>query len=102
MPAEVKERMKGQIPPDLFDAIATEKDVTTVGELVEFLRAHHHPAAERMKRMEPAAAENPGKEAPRLPAATPNTVTIPGGSVSLTLKNVKIHAERMIIRKKQD
>jgi CO dehydrogenase/acetyl-CoA synthase beta subunit len=96
--------MKGVIPADLYDAIATEKEVTTVGELVGFLRAHHHPAMERMKVPEPAAAavKNPGAEALR-PLATPqNTVTIPGGSVSLTLKNVKIHAERMIIRKKQE
>ncbi|MDD1667458.1 MAG: CO dehydrogenase/CO-methylating acetyl-CoA synthase complex subunit beta [Methanomicrobiales archaeon] len=103
LPSDLKERMKGIIPPELFDAIATEKDVETVGGLVEFLRAHRHPVVERMKAPEPVAAvENPGTEAPRHPAGSQNTLTIPGGSVSLTLKNVKIHAERMIIRKKPE
>jgi acetyl-CoA decarbonylase/synthase complex subunit beta len=103
LPSELKERMKGQIPPELYDAIATEKDVNTVGELVEFIRAHHHPVVERMKAPEPVpVAANPGKDAPRPPATAQNTVTIPGGSVSLTLRNVRIHAERMIVRKKQE
>jgi acetyl-CoA decarbonylase/synthase complex subunit beta len=103
LPSELKERMKGIIPAELSDAIATEKDVTTVDELIRFLREHNHPIIERMKAPEPvAAAENPGREAPRPLAATQNTVTIPGGSMSLTLKNVKIHAERLIIRKKQE
>lgn len=103
LPSEVKERMKDQIPPDLWDAIPTEKDVTTVDALTGFLRAHHHPIVERTRAPEPVPAiGNPGKEAPRPQIASQNTVTIPGGSVSLTLKNVKIHAERMIIRKKQE
>jgi acetyl-CoA decarbonylase/synthase complex subunit beta len=103
LPSELKERMKGQIPPELWDAIATEKDVTTVDALVGFLREHHHPIVDQMKAPEPApAVENPGKEVPRPQIASQNTVTIPGGSVSITLKNVKIHAERMIIRKKPE
>jgi acetyl-CoA decarbonylase/synthase complex subunit beta len=105
LPSDLKDRMKGIIPPELYDAIPTEKDVTTVAELVEFLRAHHHPAAEQVKAPEPvpAVTGNPGKEAGLRPqAGNQNTVTLPGGSVSLTLKNVKIHAERMIIRKKQE
>jgi len=103
LPSELKERMKDQIPADLWDAIATEKDVTTVDALAGFLRAHHHPIVERMKAPEPVpAVENPGKEVSRPQIASQNTVTIPGGSVSLTLKNVKIRAERMIIRKKQE
>jgi len=103
LPSDLKERMKEFIPPDLFDAIATEKDVTTVEGLVEFLRQHHHPVVERMRAPEPVpAVANPGTEAAKLPVSPQNTVTIPGGSVSITLKNVKIHAERMIIRKKQE
>jgi CO dehydrogenase/acetyl-CoA synthase beta subunit len=97
--------MKGVIPPALYDAIATEKDVNSVGELVAFLKEHHHPAAERLKAPEPVAAPataNPGKEPARVQAAPQNTVTIPGGSMSITLKNVKIHAERMIVRKKTE
>ncbi|MDD1664807.1 MAG: acetyl-CoA decarbonylase/synthase complex subunit beta, partial [Methanomicrobiales archaeon] len=103
LPSELKERMKDQIPPDLWDAIATEKDVTTVNGLIGFLSAHHHPIVEQMKAPEPVpAVENPGKDVPRPQIASQNTVTIPGGSVSITLKNVKIHAERMIIRKKTE
>ena len=103
LPSEVKERMRGIIPAELLDAIPTEKEVTTVDELLLFLKAHHHPIVERIKAPEPVpAAGNPGTGDPRPQAASQNTVTIPGGSVSLTLKNVKIHAERMIIRKKQE
>ena len=104
LPSELKERMKPFIPPELYDAIPTEKEVTTVGALVEFLKAHHHPVVGRMKAAEPVpATANPGKEPVLRPQAlNQNTVTIPGGSVSLTLKDVKIHAERMIIRKKPE
>ena len=79
LPSEVKERMKDQIPPDLWDAIPTEKDVTTVDALVSFLREHHHPIVERMKVPEPVpAAGNPGKEAPRPQVCTPEHGDHPG------------------------
>jgi len=43
LPKEVKERYKDVIPEDLYDKIATEEDVTSPEELVEFLEKVGHP-----------------------------------------------------------
>ncbi len=43
MPYEIKERYKEAIPEDLYDKIATEKDVTNTEELVDFLNRVGHP-----------------------------------------------------------
>lgn len=43
MPKEIKEKYKDAIPEDLFDKIATEEDVKSVDELVEFLNRAGHP-----------------------------------------------------------
>lgn len=43
MPKEIKEKYKDAIPEDLFDKIATEEDVKSVDELVEFLNRVGHP-----------------------------------------------------------
>jgi acetyl-CoA decarbonylase/synthase complex subunit beta len=47
VPAEVKERVKDAIPEELFDKIATEKDVSSVEELKTFLKEKQHPVVER-------------------------------------------------------
>jgi len=43
MPQEIKERYKDAIPADLYDKIATEKDVKDVAELGQFLDRVGHP-----------------------------------------------------------
>jgi len=43
LPKEVKERYKDVIPKDLYDKIATEEDVKSAEELVEFLEKVGHP-----------------------------------------------------------
>jgi len=43
MPQEIKERYKDAIPADLYDKIATEKDVKDVAELAAFLERVGHP-----------------------------------------------------------
>jgi acetyl-CoA decarbonylase/synthase complex subunit beta len=43
MPKELKERYKDAIPGDLYDKIATEEDVSSADELVEFLDKVGHP-----------------------------------------------------------
>jgi acetyl-CoA decarbonylase/synthase complex subunit beta len=43
MPQEIKERYKDAIPVDLYDKIATEKDVKDVAELGQFLDRVGHP-----------------------------------------------------------
>jgi len=43
LPKEIKERYKDVIPEDLYDKIATEKDVKNTEELSEFLEKVGHP-----------------------------------------------------------
>jgi acetyl-CoA decarbonylase/synthase complex subunit beta len=43
MPQEIKERYKDAIPADLYDKIATDKDVKDVAQLAEFLERVGHP-----------------------------------------------------------
>ena len=43
MPQEIKERYKDVIPADLYDKIATDKDVKDVAQLAEFLERVGHP-----------------------------------------------------------
>jgi acetyl-CoA decarbonylase/synthase, CODH/ACS complex subunit beta len=43
MPAEIKERYRDIIPPDLYDKIATENDAKNPEELVDFLNRVGHP-----------------------------------------------------------
>ncbi len=43
MPSTVKELVKEAIPPDLFEKIASEKEVKNVDDLIEFLQKVEHP-----------------------------------------------------------
>lgn len=75
VPSEVKEKVKDMIPSELYDKIATEKDVKTIEELETFLRQKGHPV---MARIEEVSAECPvcGKVfTVRLPV--PEKVTCP-------------------------
>ncbi|WP_456435529.1 CO dehydrogenase/CO-methylating acetyl-CoA synthase complex subunit beta [Methanopyrus sp.] len=103
VPRALKERMKHAIPDELYDKIATEEDVTTVEELREFLEKVEHPVVERWAEEEEeeekvpeeeAPAEEPTMEVEELPIA-------PGGglNVKIVLKNAKIYAEKVIIKR---
>lgn len=43
MPREIKERVKDDIPEDIFDKIATEEDAKDIDALTEFLSRVEHP-----------------------------------------------------------
>jgi len=103
----VLERVKDFVPKELIDKIATEKDVSNVEELKEFLKAKGHPVVETWK--EEVTAPPPAAEAPAAapaegaPAAAMPTVTLPGGviggaGIRLILKNAKVYAEKVIIK----
>ncbi|WP_456455216.1 CO dehydrogenase/CO-methylating acetyl-CoA synthase complex subunit beta [Methanopyrus sp.] len=102
IPKALKERMKHAIPDELYDKIATEEDATTVEELREFLEKVEHPVVERWAEEEEeekvpeeeAPAEEPTMEVEELPIA-------PGGglNVKIVLKNAKIYAEKVIIKR---
>ena len=88
LPSELKERVKDFIPAELVDKIATEKEVSNVEELREFLKEKGHPVVERWKEVEVVEEEKPAEEvAPTLVAGVP-----------IILENVRIYAKRMLIR----
>lgn len=105
--SELKERIKDAIPAELVDKIATEKEATTVEELKKFLLERGHPVVERWKAVE--EAKPPEKvEAPEVAAPTEVEVTLPAeglglpagvGGFRIILKNVRIKADRLIIRR---
>jgi len=107
VPSEILERVKDFVPKELIDKVATEKDVSNVEELKEFLKAKGHPVVETWK--EEVTAPPPAAEAPAAapaegaPAAAMPTVTLPGGviggaGIRLILKNAKVYAEKVIIK----
>jgi acetyl-CoA decarbonylase/synthase complex subunit beta len=101
MPKEVKERVKGFIPSELVERIATEEDARTVDELKAFLKEQKHPVVEHWKE-ELAAEEAPQaeawEEAPLIPVATAATLPITAGGFKIILKDAKIYAKKVIIR----
>ena len=109
LPESVKQRVKDFMPEELIDKIPTEKEVTNIEELKAFLQENDHPVVERWKAAEvEVVAEKPAEEA-RVkvpPEAVPVTiptmpVSVGAGGFRIILKNVKIHAEKVIIRSKE-
>ena len=105
MPQQIKERVKDAIPPDMFNLIATENDAKTVGELKEFLKTQNHPVVQRWK--EPSPEEAPPSEVSTAvieeEIAAPMLTGLPlptaGGGFKITLKNARIVADKVIIRR---
>nr|MDO8088258.1 CO dehydrogenase/CO-methylating acetyl-CoA synthase complex subunit beta [Candidatus Sigynarchaeum springense] len=112
MPAKVKERIKNGIPADIVDKVATENDVTDLDGLMKFIKAKGHPLAAQLAEAEAQAAEEAAPVeaaggADMVPAGGFPVGTIQmampgvGGGMGfkLILKNAKIHAEKIIIKK---
>jgi len=103
--SELKEKILEAIPQELRDKIATEKEAKTVEELKKFLIERGHPLAKKIiestvKPEEKAVEVEVPAEAKKAEA----TVTLPElpvtmGGFSIILKNVKIKAEKMIIKR---
>ncbi|MBU7018339.1 MAG: CO dehydrogenase/CO-methylating acetyl-CoA synthase complex subunit beta [Theionarchaea archaeon] len=95
MPQYIKERVKDAIPDYLFDKIATEEITTSIDELKQFLLEKNHPVVERwVEEKEEAVVE--AEELEVIPVGTGGGL----GGVRLILKNARIHADKMIIRRK--
>ena len=106
MGKSLKDRVAELLPPDIVDKIATEEDVSDLNDLVPWLQEHNHPIVETEEfksviggdEEEEAGVE----EEAILPMGTVG-MTIPGvggmGGFKLILKNCKIHAESIIIKK---
>jgi len=102
MPKEVKERVKDFIPKEVVDKIATEEDAKTVDELKAFLKERGHPVVEQWKEEAVAAEEAVPEEAeefPAVPIATAATLPITAGGFKIILKDAKIYAKKVIIRR---
>ncbi|HME54047.1 MAG TPA: CO dehydrogenase/CO-methylating acetyl-CoA synthase complex subunit beta [Candidatus Lokiarchaeia archaeon] len=110
IPSKVKERVKEAIPADIIDKIATEIDCTDLDGLMKFIKAKGHPLAAKLaateeKALAPAEAET--GEQGMMPAGGFPVGTIqmalPGAGggmgIKVILKNCKIHAEKIIIKR---
>jgi acetyl-CoA decarbonylase/synthase complex subunit beta len=102
MPKEVKERVKGFIPAELVNKIATEENAKTVDELKTFLKEQNHPVVTNWKEEAPAVEEAVPAEAREegqyLPVASASTLPLIAGGFKIILKDAKIYAKKVIIR----
>ncbi len=106
MPQQIKERVKQSIPQEMLDLIATEKNAKTAGELKDFLKSSNHPVVQRWseaKKEEPPTTEEAEVSPEALSRLIPSGLEIPavGGGFRIILKNAKITAERVIIKRDQ-
>ena len=104
LPSELKERVKDFIPKELVDKIATEKEATNVEELKEFLQRVGHPIVERWKEMPEEAIAVAEEAAPAAEEAVPielPEVALPVGGFKIILRNAKIRARRVVLRRKK-
>jgi len=106
MPASVKERVKDFIPKEVVDKVATENEAKTIDELKTFLKAQNHPVVERWKEAPAMVAEAKPEteavpEAAAMPVATISTLPITAGGYKIILKDAKIYAKKIIIKRIQ-
>ncbi|MFH0859642.1 MAG: CO dehydrogenase/CO-methylating acetyl-CoA synthase complex subunit beta [Candidatus Altiarchaeota archaeon] len=104
MPSNVKERMADAIPKELFEKIPTENEVKGMEELKTFLKEKKHPLMSRQKEdIEEAPKEKAGEtlDFPQgQEVISAPTLALPAaGGFRIILKNAKIHAEKVIIKK---
>ncbi|KKM32507.1 hypothetical protein LCGC14_1565710 [marine sediment metagenome] len=103
MPKAVKDRVAAFLPEDLLPKIATEEEVTDLNQLKDWLKEKNHPIVETWGDLEAEEEEEDfEEEGAMLPMGTVG-MTIPGvgggGGFKIILKNCKIHAESIIIKK---
>ncbi len=101
MPSAVREKIREYIPPELYDKIATEQDVSTVEELKSFIQSHHHPILSRIASIEKEQEESRG-------LSTNDSGNVPGSAINssgrntgmtITFRDVRISADRIFVRK---
>ena len=105
MPKAVKDRVGEFLPQDLLPKIATEEDVTDINNLKKWLEDVDHPIVKTWAEVLGEEEEEEGEweaEGTMVPMGT-QAFTIPGaggaGGFKIILKNCKIHAESIIIKK---
>lgn len=104
MPKEIKEMVFDFIPEELRDKIPTEEEAVTIEEIKEFLKEKGHPIVKRWKEEKEVTKEKKEEkeEAEETPAVYAPELALPtSGGVRIVLKNAKIYAEKIIIKKKK-
>ena len=116
LPKEIKDTLADYIPVDLIDKIPTEEDVNSIKEIRTFLEEKGHPIIERLK-VSTVEIESDKKdiETPELeeieeidisedstsPVAQVSEMALPTSTeMKIILKNAKIYAEKVIIKRK--
>jgi acetyl-CoA decarbonylase/synthase complex subunit beta len=94
MPLEIKEKIRSFIPDEVYEKIATEKDVSTIPGLKEFLVARQHPVVSRWEAPEPPGTVT----AQGIPFFSGGDIPISAGGFRIILKNARITAEKIIIQ----
>jgi acetyl-CoA decarbonylase/synthase complex subunit beta len=117
LPKEIKDSLAGFIPEEMWDKIPTEEDANSINDIREFLQENEHPVIKRLKQAkEESETEEQAVEAteeiegfeegemeglPLAPVAYASEMTVPTYSgVKIILKNAKIYAEKVIIKRK--
>ena len=102
MNSSVKERIAEFLPKDVVDKIATENEVQDINQLRDWLKEQNHPVVETWTEMEEEEEEEYEEEGAMIPMGT-QAFTVPGaggvGGFKIILKNCKVHAEAIIIKK---
>jgi len=96
MPHETRERLRPFIPTGVIDAIATEKDVSSIPDLRTFLENHNHPVTRRWKTETDTAEPRDIPLGQTVFAA--GDIPITAGGFKIILKNARITAEKVIIQ----
>jgi len=111
MPKELKESLAEFIPEELFDKIPTEEDAESIKDIKRFLIDNQHPVMERLNEtkeldeVELVEGTNNGsnlsiEEDQGAPIAYLPEMSVPGtDGVRIILKNAKVYAEKVIIKK---
>jgi len=94
MPADLKEQLREFIPGDLIEKIATEKDVTTISDLVTFLTKASHPVLARWKPEEAVTVKDASGANPVFSAGE---FPFQAGGFKIILKNARIYADKVTI-----
>ncbi|MCW4049635.1 MAG: CO dehydrogenase/CO-methylating acetyl-CoA synthase complex subunit beta [Candidatus Bathyarchaeota archaeon] len=118
IPQDIMDRTKEFMPPEIIPKIATENDVSNLDELKKWLRDKNHPIVDTWKPEEapkPIAEAQPqimSQQMPmtgftmpslELPASALPIQGLPQGvNLKIILKNVKIRAEKVIIRAEKE
>jgi len=103
MPSDLKEQLRSFIPAEVFDKIASEKDVKNVDELTQFLQRLGHPVTGRWKTAElsPSLVDEAGRT-----VSTAAELPVLAGGFKIIFKNARITADRVTIipvqQKKKD